>query len=171
MARDDDAIEYLVLADARIVLETTRGVRVLTDERVEHIANREQEAALSAPIGSSEKAAAVDALIAKQKPLRNRPDGYWVAGGDPRAARHAFSGVLPAADLIRAALLSDGASRAVDVFNRITWTEALDIMRDHGPDHLIMLVRSIEDSDPEGLKWPRFKAGDDATAAYVTWTK
>lgn len=166
---DGETVEYLVLADARIVLETSHGVQVVTDERVDQVAKAEKDLALSARIGTNEKKEAVDALISKQKPLRNRRGGYWVAGGDPRAARYAFSGALPTSTLIRAALLSDGASRVVDVFEKVSWHEALDMMRDQGPDHLILLVRSIEHTDPDGVRWPRFKTADDATAAYVTW--
>lgn len=169
-AHGGETVEYLVLADARIVLETSNGVQVVTDDRVDQVANKEKDVALGSRIGSNEQKEAVDALIAKQKPLRNRPDGYWVAGGDPRAAGYAFSGAIPSSALIRAALLSDGASRAVDVFGKMSWSEALDTMRDRGPDYLISLVRSIERTDPDGARWPRFKTADDATAAYVTWT-
>lgn len=168
--RADGTADYLILADARIIIETIDGVRVITDERVEQVARAEKEAALRERIGSDEQRRAVAELIATQKPLRNHPDGYWIAAGDPVAARHALTGSLPVESIRRAVLMSDGASRIVDVFEELTWTEALDVVEAHGPQELIRRVREVEATDPDGRRWPRYKTGDDAAVAFATWT-
>ncbi|WP_139320156.1 MULTISPECIES: hypothetical protein [unclassified Pseudonocardia] len=162
-------VQFLVLADARIAIETTVGIEFHTDDRVDHFSRKEHKEALRHPLGSPEQKHAVSNLIAAQKPLRNADGGYWIAGGDPRAASQAVVGSVPADSVIRAALLSDGASRVVDTFHARTWREALDLMHEKGPDELINTVRTIEHDDPNGARWPRLKNSDDATAAYVQW--
>jgi hypothetical protein len=64
-------------------------------------------------------------------------------------------------------LLSDGASRLVDLFELATWEELLALLDESGPDELVRQVRAAEASDPEGRQWPRTKRGDDATAVYL----
>lgn len=167
--RTDGMADYLILADARIVIETASGIRVITDERVEQVAKEQKAAVLQERIGTEGHRRAVAELIATQKPLRNHPDGYWIAAGDSVAARHAVTGTLPAESLRRAVLMSDGASRIVDVFEELTWKEAMDVVDSRGPQELIRRVREIEATDPEGRRWPRYKAGDDATVAFATW--
>lgn len=167
--RPDGVADYLILADARIVIETIDGIRVITDERVEHVAEEQKAAALRERIGTDEQRQAVADLIATQKPLRNHPDGYWIAAGDPVAARHALTGTVPVESIRRAALMSDGASRIVDVFEELTWRQALDLVDTHGPQELIRRVREVEATDPDGLRWPRYKTGDDAAVAFATW--
>ena len=41
------------------------------------------------------------------------------------------------------------------------------VLRVDGPDGLIQQVRTAEDSDPAGVRWPRNKVHDDATAVLV----
>jgi hypothetical protein len=170
-ASSTDTLDYLVLADARITIETSQGLQVVTDERVDQFAKDAQTAALAQPIGSAAQRQAVADLIETQKPLRNRPDGYWVAAGEPVAAEHAVTGSVPRESVLQAVLLSDGASRVVDVFGQLTWSEALAVIRDDGPQELIRRVRAFEATDPEGRRWPRYKTGDDATIVYATWDR
>lgn len=162
-------VEFLVLADARVIIETGDGIEFHTDDRVDIVSEPQQAEALRHPVGSTEQRQAVSDLIASQKPKRNAEGGYWIAGGTPRAAGQAVTGAYPVAAVSRAALLSDGASRLVDTFDKATWQEALDLMQRRGPDELIEAVRALERSDPEGTRWPRLKSADDATAAFVRW--
>jgi hypothetical protein len=90
-----------------------------------------------------------------------------VAAADPRAASQAVTGTLPATSLRRAVLLSDGASRLVDLFELATWEELLALLDETGPEELLRQVRAAEVVDPEGRQWPRTKRSDDATAVYL----
>jgi hypothetical protein len=74
---------------------------------------------------------------------------------------------VPIDTLSSALLLSDGASRLVDRFELATWPEAVNLARESGPSAIIDQVRDTERIDPEGLRWPRGKSRDDATAAYA----
>jgi hypothetical protein len=77
------------------------------------------------------------------------------------------TGTLPSKSLQRAVLLSDGASRLVDLFELATWEELLAMLDENGPDELLRQVRAAGAVDPEGRQWPRTKRSDDATAVYL----
>jgi hypothetical protein len=107
------------------------------------------------------------AVAVQSERNRGMPGGYWVAAADPRAASQAVTGTLPAKSLQRAVLLSDGASRLVDLFELATWEELLALLDESGPDELLRQVRAAEAADPESRQWPRTKRSDDATAVYL----
>ncbi|MFL1379557.1 hypothetical protein [Nocardiopsis protaetiae] len=96
--------------------------------------------------------------------LRGVPGGFWTAGADPRAADEALTGT---ARLDRFALMTDGATRAVEVFGDLDWGQAFSLVSDKGPAALIERVRALEDADPQGRAHPRGKVRDDATV--VSW--
>jgi hypothetical protein len=64
-------------------------------------------------------------------------------------------------------LLSEGASRLVDLFGLATWEELLALLEESGPEELLGQVRAAEAVDPEGRQWPRTKRSDNATAVYL----
>lgn len=87
-----------------------------------------------------------------------------IVRADPAAPGHAITGSVPRGGLRRAAVLTDGATRLVDLFRLEDWRACLDALDRNGPERLIRRVRDIERSDPERRRWPRVKPYDDATA-------
>jgi hypothetical protein len=165
-ARDEGA-DYLALADAVLLLDTTDGLQVVSDERVNQLAGKERAAANQVPVSSALKLRRRAQLTRALRRTRNRPGGYWVAAADPQAASQAVTGTVPGKSLQRAVLLSDGASRLADLFELGTWEELLALLDESGPDELLRQVRAAEAVDPEGRQWPRTKRSDDATAVYL----
>jgi hypothetical protein len=163
----DDGADYLALADAVLLLDTADGLQVVSDERVNQLAGKEREAANQVPTGSALKLRRRAQLTRALRRARNRPGGYWVAAADPQAASQALTGSLPCKGLRRAVLLSDGASRLVDLFELAGWGELLTLLDENGPEELLRQVRAAEAVDPEGRQWPRTKRSDDATAIYL----
>ncbi|SHN46457.1 hypothetical protein [Cryptosporangium aurantiacum] len=164
--------DWLVLSDSPLVLDRAGVVEVVTDHRLRQTSAREREAvaAGTAPVGTAEHRAQVLALVEAQRPYRNQPGGYWLAAAIPEAGQHAVTGSVPTIGrerLTRAALLSDGASRAVDVFGLYGWSGLLDRAQTAGPASVISDVRTAEALDPRGDRHPRGKAHDDATAAFA----
>ena len=51
----DERVDYLALADATLLLDTTDGLKVISDERVSQLAGKEREAANQVPVGSALK--------------------------------------------------------------------------------------------------------------------
>lgn len=156
-------VEYLVLADAVVVLDAGGEPAVITDRRVDaHL--RELRAAAAGP--ATEERAALDRLIEAQQGLRNQPGGYWVAGARPEAAGHAITGELTGVQA--ALLLSDGAALMASDFGAASWRELVDLAALRGPAAVIAATRELADHDPDRTVWPRYKTHDDATAILLT---
>jgi len=165
-AGNADRLHYLVLGDVSVVLAGDSGMRVVSDQRINGTAQAQRAEADRFPPGSEAKTAALIRMKRVEIAARNTPDGYWIAGTDPAAAEHAVTGDLSLSDLTRVALLSDGATRAVDPFRLLDWTGVLDLMGRGGPSELIARVRAAEQSTDSMARWARNKVSDDATAIY-----
>ena len=148
---DGGSAEYLALADVTIALETAAGIRVITDDRV--------HATVADVV--HERAGQGERIAERRQAHRNRPGGYWVAAADPEAAANAVTGTVTG--LTRAVVMTDGASRAADMFGA-SWE--LVMRMDAGK--LIRAVRAQERFDPRCEHFPRFKVSDDATAVMLT---
>ena len=166
LREQNQRVEYLLLFDSVIVLDGPSGLVVVTDRRVDAVARQEDLATREHPIGSPAHQERVQELVAAQRRHRNQPGGYWVAAAKPAAAYQAVTGSRPHDQVDRAALLTDGVSCLVDLYAAAGWPELLDSMQEHGPTHVISRIRELEDADPSGSRWPRYKRSDDATAAF-----
>lgn len=162
----DSELEWLVLADSVIILDLGRELQVISDDRVEGAAQAQRDEALRSHVGSAEHDQNVSRLVQTQRSLRNQPGGYWVAAAEPAAASESLTGTAHLAEVRRAAVLSDGAARLVE-FGLAGWEQILATLSENGPQTLIEEVRRVEATDLRGERWPRYKASDDATAAYV----
>jgi hypothetical protein len=153
----ESSVDYLILADCVIVVETNFGVTALTDTRLAELLQRVRH-----PDASEElKQHLRDGLHR----LRNHPDGYWVASADPEAGVNAITGSIARGAIRRVAVLTDGASCLVDDYGQATWPELLEL----GPHGLIDEVRRHEKDDPGRVRWRRSKVHDDATAAFCVF--
>ncbi|MCX5398057.1 protein phosphatase 2C domain-containing protein [Streptomyces sp. NBC_00102] len=173
LRENEDAYEYLVLGDSSVVLDLPEGVRVVTDNRFDDVAVAEHRALAAVPLGTDEHAEALRALALELRVHCNVPGGYWVAAAAPQAAHEALTGSAPRSSVARAAVLTDGASIIADTFGELKWPELLDVLAGaDGPAELIRRVRTAELADPQGLRQPRNKVHDDATAVFCrprTW--
>lgn len=163
-----DAFEYLVLTDATVAVETSGGIEVFSDTRLDHVAVEQQQALAAASHGTAEHHAAFAELTTALRGHRNRPGGFWVAAVDPQAAYEALSGSFDRADVRSAAAMTDGASILADRFDVMEWPETFGVLSAEGPLGLLHRVRRIEAEDAAGARWPRGKIHDDATVVYCT---
>jgi len=162
----DTALEYLVLGDVTVLIDTADGIQV-TDDRVDKTARAEREEADRHLFGSAEKQAALLCMKQAELAARNQPGGYWVAAADSFAAQQAITGAVPLDSIRRVAVLTDVAARMVALFGLLDWPNVLDVLEQNGPTELIGRVRAIEAADPSCMKWARNKRSDDATAVYA----
>ena len=149
-----ESVEYLILCDCTLVVETDHGTVAITDTRLAEL--------LRWVRSSPERRSHLQDGLTR---LRNSEDGYWVASTDPTDAYNALTGCVPKNILRRVVLLTDGASCLVDDYAQASWAQLLNLT----PDELIAQVRHWERTDPDRLRWRRGKVHDDATAAYVTF--
>jgi hypothetical protein len=165
MLRDNgDMLEYLVLSDSMIVLDTSPAPLIIADRSVESVATDETSAAYAISLQDPQHFQRHQAVISAQQRVRNTPGGYWVAQTNPAAAGHARTGTVSASDVRTALVLSDGAARAVIDFRELDWPDLVRAGQDGGPATIIALTRDLEIQDPDGKKWPRYKVSDDASA-------
>jgi len=163
----DKSLDYLVLSDATVVIETVSGVIAVTDKGVEQVAGSLANAAKTARVGTFERKTRLEEFVSEQRKWRNVKGGYWLAGAVPEAAEHALVGSVPLSDVRSAAAMTDGASSLVDLYAQLTWDEAPSRLAKVGPHGWIEHVRRVEVEDSDVTRWPRFKRGDDATLAYM----
>ncbi|MFI7072318.1 hypothetical protein [Micromonospora sediminicola] len=161
-----DRADYLVLCDSPLVLQTDREVEVVTDDRLETALADLRRAAAALPGDEVDPTVRFRRAVSVQRTRMNRTHGYWAAAADPDAAYHAVTGAVPLRGpgaLRRAALLSDGASCAVEQFGLFDWAGLLEVAAVEGPEGLIDRVRVAERDHPDRLR--RRKRTDDASVA------
>lgn len=159
-------VDYLVLGDSTLVVDTGRNIAAVSDRRIDDVATAEYKRMASLPTGTPEHQAARLEFVTQQRLQRNRVGGYWIASSNPDAAHHAFLGSFALDGGGRVALLSDGSTRFVE-FGLGTWSDLLDVLGSASPDHLFDRVRAAEADDPAGERWPRAKRRDDVAAVYL----
>lgn len=171
-----DRVDYLVLCDSPLVVDCGAEVRVICDDRLARSAAevRATAATVTSASGRVDPATSFHRAVTLQRTRMNQTHGYWVAASDPDAAYHAVTGSLPLhgpGRVRRAALLSDGASRAVEEFALCDWRGLLDTITDQGPEELIRRVRRAEyGTEPPIGRIARFKRHDDASALLCLFT-
>ncbi len=104
-------------------------------------------------------------LLEGRDGVREITGGPYYAAADPAVADAAITGTVPAAELRRAVLLTDGATRLADMFGVTDWAGLAALAADPGPAGLIERTREIERTDFQAVRWPRNKVHDDATVA------
>jgi hypothetical protein len=150
-------VEYLVLADVTILIQSVQGLTVVSDERV---ASAEGDLAGRSDFGAE--------VMKRRERYRNKEGGYWVAAADPDVVEHAKVGQVSLDGFQCAAMMSDGVSRLVAPFEQTNWQGFLALTQKVGPAALIECVRRVEADDTERTRWPRFKVSDDATIALIS---
>ncbi|MFI7428239.1 hypothetical protein ACIBPB_14715 [Micromonospora sp. NPDC049836] len=158
-----DQVDYLVLCDSPLVLDTGDQVSVVSDDRLDAAVAELRRAADALP-DDVDPMTRFRRAVTGQRSRMNRTHGYWAAASDPDAAYHAVTGTLPlrgAGALRRAALLSDGASCAVEQFGLFDWAGLLEVTAVEGPEGLIARVRAAERDHADRLR--RHKRTDDAS--------
>ncbi|MES9621439.1 protein phosphatase 2C domain-containing protein [Streptomyces tuirus] len=146
-----DMVEYLVLSDSALLLESPDGVVTpVLDDRLALL-----------PRSALATDAQVDAT------LRNLEGGFFTAAADPSVAARAVTGTVPRGRVRALAALTDGATRWVERFEEGDWTDCFQLIRKEGPQSLVDRVRALERSDAAVTFLGRSKRHDDATAVYV----
>jgi serine/threonine protein phosphatase PrpC len=174
LARWDEAhLDVLVLGDSpAIVFHANGAATTVCDDRIDQVAvpqRAEYTRRLTAGSGyDGEHRGLLARLQVVERAARNTRNGFWIASTDPNAARHAITRRWPISEISAVLLASDGVSIAVQGYQHPpTWHQARKIIEDHGADELLRLIHAIEETDPNGQRWPRSKAHDDKAVALV----
>lgn len=89
----------------------------------------------------------------------------WTLGTSPEAATHIDTAIVHDGRPSRGIVCTDGFAALVDRYHRYSACGLVEAARTHGLAALGEELRRIEyEEDPDGLRYPRMKRSDDATA-------
>lgn len=102
-----------------------------------------------------------------QRNRANAANGFGVLGPDPRCVPLLRCAPLELALPGVVLLMSDGFYALVTDYDRYDDASLLAAAQEKGLEALYRELRTIEENDPQGIQYPRYKTCDDATALLV----
>jgi hypothetical protein len=173
-SRTSDGFDFLWFGDcAGLLRRADEKVEVLGDSFASKVleSRRAAKAAKAlniAPVADGELTPFLPGL----RKARNRVNTgtHWAFGPDPRAAEHVATKHVAAPKGAMLLLASDGYLALTTDYGRYTAQGLLEKAIVKGLAVLGEELREIEDADPQGRKYPRFKKSDDATAVLLLLT-
>jgi serine/threonine protein phosphatase PrpC len=168
-ALDGDSLDLLWLGDCAALVRSPGGAFHTVGETIEQRAReRERAQRLAGSRGANPAAAGVrEVFLPALRESRNRVNtggGDWLFAPDPGCADHAEEfriAVVPGARIL---LATDGFLALASDYERYTPETLFAAAVTRGLESLGEELRAVESADPEGVKFPRFKRSDDATA-------
>lgn len=97
----------------------------------------------------------------------NSPAGEWLFSPVAAASEHVSRARYRAPVGTLVLLCSDGFLALASAYEAMAASDLVAAARDSGLKALGETLRGIEDGDPEGRRYPRFKKSDDATAVLL----
>ena len=163
-------IELLWFGDCGALLATEKGIEVIG----ESFAKRARESAGARAIAKEKKISPAAGLsrqefIGHLRKARNfvNSGGNWLFSPDHRAADHVSHQLIAAPPEGQLLLASDGFLALVGDYGAYDAASLMTAARDKGLAALGQELRAIEEADPLGDKYARFKKSDDATAVLL----
>ena len=108
-------------------------------------------------------------MLIKNRLLRNTIEGYWILGFDESAADNCITGTIDLYEENEYEILltTDGFYALIDKYKYTTESDIYKLLKDNTLDDLYRKIREIECGDESGIKYPRLKKSDDASAVYL----
>jgi Protein phosphatase 2C len=165
-------LDALWFGDCALLLQTPDGrIEIVGDALGKRALEAGRVAKLAARHGLS-PAAGVNrpeylAALRKARNYANTEKGFWSFAPEAHAAGHvetATAATPPGTILL---LCSDGFLALVSDYRRYDAAGLIEAARTKGLKTLAEELRAIEAGDADGVKFPRFKTSDDATAVLL----
>lgn len=167
-----DRMEALWFGDCAVLVEQPDApAHIIGDALDKRAAEAARVAKLAAaknlaPAAGVSRAEYLPALRAARNRM-NTMEGSWAFSPDANCADHAQSLAFAAPSGTHMLLVSDGFLALASDYLRYDADTLLEAAVSKGLRALYNELRAIEDTDPEGRKYPRFKKSDDATAVLL----
>jgi len=153
---------------AALVLRPGEGIQVLGDALTKRAKERERVAWLAASFGATSAEKGVREVflpaLRRARNFVNSDAGGWLFGPDAHAADHASGTSVAAPPDTIVLLVTDGFLALSSDYDRYGPGALLAAAQSRGLGALGAELRALEESDPDGRRFPRFKKSDDATA-------
>jgi hypothetical protein len=168
-------MNYFVLGDSSLLLQMDSKTEHICDNRLQQIGLNIRSTLISllkSGCGYDDRHVREQkqALVQLQNRWRNQVNGFYIASLDPNVADHAYVGErqLRSDDNWNIALMSDGLSRLMDTFQSIPSADAfIDYLTRTPAQEVINRIRMIENTDPNGQIYPRFRKHDDVSMLLI----
>ena len=174
LAETENGFEALWLGDCGLIVKPPNEAAQFIGDGVEKkAAESKRAAALSVQMGlSSTIGVNRPHILPALRAARNRVNGPggWIFGPDTRAAKHVATQSLSLAPGTLLLLASDGFLAIASDYGRYDIEGLIAALQNDGLEKLGRELRDIEEKDPEGARFPRFKKSDDATAVLLQVT-
>ncbi|MFC5652973.1 protein phosphatase 2C domain-containing protein [Paenibacillus solisilvae] len=167
-------IEFAQLGDCMIAVYYMDGtIRIVTQDQVAHVDDRSKAVWAQ---GIAEGITAGDQLrhyvlpqIISGRSLANSPGGYSVLNGDPHFADYAEYGRISRTNVRALLLFSDGlyVPKPAGISDKDGAVEVASLVQEKGVLPFIQWLTELEESDPDGLQFPRMKRSDDKSAIWI----
>ncbi|HWD28027.1 MAG TPA: protein phosphatase 2C domain-containing protein [Rhizomicrobium sp.] len=169
VADTEDGFEALSFGDcvALVGRPGTDAVEVVGEALEKKAAEARRAAKLAkekgiAPAAGVNRPEFLDALRAARDRINS--GNHWAFSPEPRAADHVARTAIAAPRGTHVLLASDGFLAIASDYGRYTAHTLMEKVLAKGLGLIADQLREIEDADPQGHKYPRFKKSDDATA-------
>ncbi|ASJ14864.1 hypothetical protein A3L10_06820 [Thermococcus radiotolerans] len=172
-AKDYTEFEYLVLGDSVLSFIIDKNLsKVVKDKTLEKLDSK-AVSILSSYLqkGYSYEVARKKILpiLRKHRSLKNTPKGYWVLSFQEEAIDHAIYGKERINENARILALTDGFDAIISTYKLFNSYQKLMAFIAHQKElkTAYVLLRNIENNDPNCIKFPRLKPSDDASGVYM----
>ena len=162
---DAATVAVAVIADSPVIVETSTGIDVITDEAF---------TARESWLLEQSRRGDISGLQLRERATRNTADGRWVVSDWTDLAEivsHLHTVRYPRRQVTRIAVCSDGMSAAVDTFGLLTWRGLLDVAEEDGVEKLLGQLEQREAADPQATEYPRLSPRDDRSLAWARLTR
>lgn len=152
-------LEYYVLGDSGILIDSKAGPIYLTDSRLDLFGEKVEE-----EISRIDSKSEVNTLQEIRKHL-NKEDGYWIGSLDGKGIPHGLSGNMPVYEYTKVLCFTDGYSRLFELYKKMDiqhFQFDVDFIMDS-----IAETRKIEDQDSDCSIYKRSKKSDDLSVILV----
>lgn len=169
---DEKDVELWGLGDSPLVVLTRAGeLAVSTDEVLESLDARVVELMVERAEGRdltvAERRALVREEVLANRRLRNTEDGYWCLDPTGAGLAHARRLVVPRAEVVAVAGMSDGVYRAFAQYAMAPLGEWMASATYFSAQALCDWMRALEAADAQLARFPRMKVGDDASLFWL----
>lgn len=163
-------LEYYVLGDSLLLIETPQEVLRFCDPAVEKldalVIQRMQQLSMEKMEPFLEMRPYVSDMLQKHRHMKNTPEGYWICDLSAEGLPHALQGSLPLEQVQRTALMSDGMMQ-LQAFRELPDDGFLDLLYRRRAGCFEQLIL-LQEEDKRCRRVPRLKKRDDTTL--VLWT-
>jgi hypothetical protein len=163
-------LEFLWFGDCAALVESRGKTIMVGDTLQKRIEESERASKLARERNLSPAAAtARPEFLGQLRAVRNRINigSHWLFTPDKRAAAHAKRKLLAAELGAHILLASDGFLALLSDYGAYSADGLMAAAKAQGLGALGAELRAIEEDDPAGNKFPRFKKNDDATAVLL----